>query len=296
VYLVRSHALGMAAGLWVAATGAMAAEDVVILDVTGKWERVSAVGQSLTNYQHLQVKERIRFVIAEPFLPGTLVLADLKGARYYSKECKSREPCDGVLEVPPVPPRKTVAADAAPSILERMFKPLTEFIGRDDSIVVILMGNPPTMGGILRDGVLALNGEFLDLCDSVGAINPGQYTVTLSSPSSTFNGQLTWTGKGTCTARVIFQKLTPGIYTMKTVDSHGASDTALVLVCSSDRYEAASKEFRELSEATRNWLQAGSEGFAIRESARRDFLAGYLLWHQVSPGATPPDAAGKRDR
>ena len=41
---------------------AAAAENVVIVDVTGTWERVSAPGQSLTRYQKLAVKEKIRFL------------------------------------------------------------------------------------------------------------------------------------------------------------------------------------------------------------------------------------------
>jgi hypothetical protein len=294
VYPFWRHGLGMAAALWVAATCALAADSVVVIDVTGKWERVSAAGQSLTRYQHLPVRDRIRFVISEPFVPGTLVLADSTGTLYYSKECKSREPCDGVLEVPPVPP-KTVAVDAGPSLLKRLFKPITDFMDRDENRPVILIGDHSPQGGILSDTVVALNGDSVDLCDSVGAMNHDRYSVELSAPSGArIAGQLNWTGA--CPALVMLPNLTPGPYTMKAVDSHGTGDTAVVLVCSRDRYAAASKEFREIADATRSWLQPGSEGFAVQASARRGFLTGYLLWLRIPPDATPVSNGGKRNR
>jgi hypothetical protein len=287
------YALGTFAAL-LAAAGAMATENVVVIDVTGTWKRVSAAGQSLNRYQQVPARERIRFVISEPFVPGTLVLADSAGVLYYSKECKSPEPCEGVLEVPD-PPRNTIPGNAAPSVLAKLFKPLTDLIGRDDHRWVALIGNQAPMGGILRDVVLLLKGDSVDLCESVGAMNRGQYSVRLSSPSGVeFAGQLKWDGN--CPAHVRLQGLTPGTYTIKTLDSHGAGDTALALVCSSDGYQAAKEEFRELSNATQGWVQAGSERPAIRESARRGFLAGYLLWQRVSSDATPPDASRKRDR
>jgi len=288
-------ALRLVVTLLAAAMSTMAAESIVVADVTGRWERVSPAGQVLTRYQILPVKEKFRFVVSNPFVPGTLVLADSNGKPYFSKICKVPDPCQGVFEVPrPMP----TTSSTIPPALRRAFKPVIEFMSHDDTGFVNALGNVPSapQGGALLDIVLAVSGDSIDLCESFGAMNPDHYLVRLSPrlPSPPLTAQLDWTGA--CPAPITMKGLTPGIYAIETTASNGGTDTAYILACSPEQYTTAKNEFREISVATEAWVRPRSDGLTIQGSARRGFLVGYLHWLLDRPGTGTPgaDKAGKR--
>jgi hypothetical protein len=267
-----------------------AAESIVINDIGGNWEQVRSPRQYLSRYQHLPERERVRFVPAEPFAPGFIVVTDLLGNTLYSKACPSRQPCEGIIELPAVP----TPAKPPSSIFERVFGPVTEFISRDPR-PVNLIGNNSPQGGILRNAVLSADNDSLDLCAAFKTMNPGRYNLELSTPDGgKIGGEVNWARDCPISAR--FAGLLPGTYILHSTDASNLENYAVVLVCPRISYQSAANEFTAIEVATESWLQPTSSGAPVRDATRQGFLAGYLLWRATSsPSATGQDP-GKRNR
>lgn len=278
--------LACATFLLLAGGSRLVAQSVVVMDVIGTWQRVSPPSQNLTRFQILPARERIRLIVSDPFVPGSLVLATSDGRRYFALACRDPEPCSGVFEVPPPPP-------ATPTTVSppwgKVFKTIVDLIAHDSTGFVNAVSNvsAPPQGGALADSVLPLTDGSLDLCDAFRIVNPDRYRIRLSphSAGAPVIGNLDWTGQ--CPARMAVGGAAPGIYLMQSTDTSGRGDTAYILVCSSAEYEVSKAAFREISNDTDAW-NGVFDGVTMHPASRRAFLVGYLHWLADRPVAGPP--------
>lgn len=283
---IKSQSRKLAVAFLAVTYGTAAAEDVVVLDVSGTW-RLQPTGQTITRHQKLAVNQQFQFVApAGEFTPGVLILGDAMGNKYYSLPCKIPSACGGtyVVSKPSTPAgRRSTLAEAFFAVVDLIVKDKSGWVNAIDDNVGV------AQSGSLADAILPLDGGVLSLCDSFTTMAAGDYGYRLLSEheDNSITGRRSW--NGTCQSAFSVPGVAPGIYRIQTTDAIGGTDMAYVVACPREKFDRISAAFREIVDATAAWNDART-GEVVQSASRRVFLVGYLHWlaNDQTLAMTPP--------
>ena len=240
-----------------------------VLAVHGTW---TSGAKTLKLGDPVKVNDKVRGTGA----PGDRLTVTLLDGKPHEYTCESKPDCTSVIE--PFRP----GPDALPT---RIFQALSTLATHREVMPVSAISRGAEG---LRQAVLPLDGNQLDLSPAVKQADPGEYTLSLrpisgdrtAKPQARVRGSVHWDPPALTAAAV--PGLTPGLYELAMNSTEGDSiGSVTVLVASPADYDPAHQTFEEGKQVLATWPQ-GVDPAAI-EAFQSDILFHFHLSQTSRP-------------
>ena len=221
-----------------------------VVGITGKWYWVDQKGDHSIKFGET-IDPNISCVVGEgDGLPVLVVILNRTPVRL---ACEGKPECEQAVG------KKCARLIASPGsetqrplVLSLAAEFLAIFAEPERYVTPVSRGLEPH----LVDGVLALEGERLDLAPAFKDMNPGKYSVRIepfAQQEPTSDVPVEWSGKAP--ASLVVPRIKPGLYRLirLTDQSEPADPGAWALVDAPDRFSQDSAAFHSAEEQTETW-------------------------------------------
>jgi len=221
-----------------------------VVGITGKWYWVDQKGEHSLKFGD-KLKPEVSCVVGEgdglPVLAVTVNGIPVRLACEGKPECEQPigRNCARLIPLPGSEPQHSLMLSLAAEFLAIFAEP-------ERYVTPVSRGLEPH----LEDGVLALEGERLDLAPALKDMNPGKYSVRIepfAQQEPTSDVPVEWSGKAP--ASIVVPRIKPGLYRLirLTDQSEPADPGAWALVDAPDRFSQDSAAFHSAEEQTKTW-------------------------------------------